>query len=448
MLNLPEFEVDDDNDYEYLKSKMKKLKKCLEANKKYQKSLEMFLEKIEETEKKLVEDLKIVEKQNENYTKFKYEDKSPFIEFYMKDDLKEERPKSLCLMRLMNKVKNKSGIKNPKKSNYQCEDFLSLTSDDDSEDKISSDFENFIENGKRNYEDDNNNNNTIFLKKSPEKINNTEFITSKKRWNKKSRQSKNLKENYSIKLKCIEIKKLSKNNFLTDYLKEVIRIFDITPKKFRKISFFKIANCINNDMNFLKKSKKIIFALDIYKTALKYHNLNKPSNNWTKEEDQLVIDAMNKYGDHNWRNLKYFFNGKSGNQIRQRWTKYLNKNRINENWKFEDDVKLMIGALIFKTENNIRWIEISKHFNGERTDVQIRERYMNILDPRISKDIKKYQEKVISLYKEIGPRWSIISKKVGNITDNACRRIVYNNLDIEDIEKSVSVKSKSKIKDN
>ena len=45
---------------------------------------------------------------------------------------------------------------------------------------------------------------------------------------------------------------------------------------------------------------------------------------WTPEEDRLILEKYQEYGPH-WVKIAKFLNGRSGNNIKNRWHKYLNK---------------------------------------------------------------------------------------------------------------------------
>ena len=77
---------------------------------------------------------------------------------------------------------------------------------------------------------------------------------------------------------------------------------------------------------------------------------------------------------------------------------------------------------------SIRWIKISKLFNETRTDVQCRERYVNILNPQLKKlstvNTEEEYLRLVELYVRYGPKWAKISKEMGDRTDNLCKRTI------------------------
>lgn len=59
------------------------------------------------------------------------------------------------------------------------------------------------------------------------------------------------------------------------------------------------------------------------------------------------------------------------------------------------------------------WVAISKQLPG-RTGKQIRERYLNKLDPSLKANpwTEEEDQKILQLYKEIGPKWSTIALEI------------------------------------
>lgn len=99
-----------------------------------------------------------------------------------------------------------------------------------------------------------------------------------------------------------------------------------------------------------------------------------------------------------------------------------------------EDLILIIGQFIYRKpsgispnhQGNIKWIKISKLFKGRKTDVQCRERFVNILDPSIksTKVSKKEIVEIVRLYMKYGAKWSKISSIIRFRTDCQCKRLV------------------------
>lgn len=58
---------------------------------------------------------------------------------------------------------------------------------------------------------------------------------------------------------------------------------------------------------------------------------------WTKEEDELLKNCIQKYGTGNWSLVAQELEGRTGKQCRERWTNQLNPNLKKENWTLAED---------------------------------------------------------------------------------------------------------------
>lgn len=101
---------------------------------------------------------------------------------------------------------------------------------------------------------------------------------------------------------------------------------------------------------------------------------------WTPEEDEMLVEAVKKYGDKNWSSVATMLGGlRSGQQCLHRWQKTLNPDIRRGRWDVKEDNLLAMAVRAYGSGN---WRLIQKHVPG-RTDVQCRERYVNILDPAV-----------------------------------------------------------------
>ncbi|CAG8509724.1 9529_t:CDS:10 [Acaulospora morrowiae] len=170
---------------------------------------------------------------------------------------------------------------------------------------------------------------------------------------------------------------------------------------------------------------KIALELGTNRTAAEcFKQYNRQSSNprkWSKEEDEILIRAVDLYGEKNWQQVAHCLDNRTGQQCLHRWTKTLNPAIRRGRWKKEDDEALKNAVSIYGPGN---WVKIQRYVLG-RTDVQCRERWMNVLSPEIKKDpwSNEEDEKLMSLVQSIGlGKWSKISSFMDGRTDNQCWR--------------------------
>ncbi len=149
---------------------------------------------------------------------------------------------------------------------------------------------------------------------------------------------------------------------------------------------------------------------------------------WTEEEDVLLKTYYSKYGANNWLEIAKHIPGRNASQCSQRWRRKYKPEKIRKNWIGEEDNLLM--ELVSKYGQN--WQVISNHMrsSANRTGKQIRERYLNKLDPKISREPFTEEEDRIVLeeYKRIGKKWSEISKILHGRPENSVKNRFYSHI--------------------
>lgn len=133
---------------------------------------------------------------------------------------------------------------------------------------------------------------------------------------------------------------------------------------------------------------------------------------WTKEEDELLIQLAEKYSEKNWKEISKRFIKKNSLQCFSRY-KRIRPGIIKGSWKKEEDIQI----IDLVTQHGKAWSKISKTL-GTRNGKQIRDRYINVLDPEIKKG--KFTEEednvLVQLYHQHGPKWATIAKYYQNRT--------------------------------
>ena len=126
---------------------------------------------------------------------------------------------------------------------------------------------------------------------------------------------------------------------------------------------------------------------------------------WTKEEDELLKEAVNRFGEKNWKDIASLIPGRNHVQCLQRWKKVLKPGLKKGHWSEEEDELLRT----WKNQSG-NWAEVAEHIPG-RTPKQCRERWCNHIDPTIRKGdwTKEEDALILNLQKQWGNRWSNIA---------------------------------------
>jgi myb proto-oncogene protein len=162
------------------------------------------------------------------------------------------------------------------------------------------------------------------------------------------------------------------------------------------------------NMNDSKVTKSKKLATNIVFSIRKVKNQKK----WTREEDELLIRLAEKYNEKHWKEISKKFAKKNSLQCFSRY-KRIRPGIVKGSWKKEEDHAIV--ELVNKYGKS--WSKISKIL-GTRNGKQIRDRFINVLDPEIKKG--KFTEdedrKLIMLFNQYGSKWATISKYYPNRT--------------------------------
>jgi len=148
---------------------------------------------------------------------------------------------------------------------------------------------------------------------------------------------------------------------------------------------------------------------------------------WTKEEDVILQESVERYGRKNWKIIAEIVKGRTSVQCLHRWSKILKPGIIKGPWTTEQDRKLLEWV---RTEGPKHWNQCAEYITG-RTGKQCRERWFNTLNPQIKKGEWTPEEDFIifETYRAFGSQWTKIAKKLNNgRTENAIKNRFYSTL--------------------
>jgi hypothetical protein len=131
---------------------------------------------------------------------------------------------------------------------------------------------------------------------------------------------------------------------------------------------------------------------------------------WMPEEDAMLSKAVARFGVMNWTAVAGDVNTRNRVQCQQRWTKAIRPGLSKGRWTTEEDETL----LRFVCQCGTDWPKVAQLWptafapgSSRRTIKQIRERYSNKLDPRISRVPWTADEdrQIMELQERFGNNW-------------------------------------------
>lgn len=149
---------------------------------------------------------------------------------------------------------------------------------------------------------------------------------------------------------------------------------------------------------------------------ISHHNLHwsnevmsNSSREWTKEEDALLRDAVSQYRGNDWKRISSSLNNRSDIQCYDRWSEISNNIQIKGAWSPEEDALVLE---LVKIHGAKKWSLIAQYLT--RTGKQCRERWLNHLNPHVTKgEWTEEEDRAILLSHQInGNKWAILAAQL------------------------------------
>lgn len=140
---------------------------------------------------------------------------------------------------------------------------------------------------------------------------------------------------------------------------------------------------------------------------------------WTDDEDQRLRELVERFGT-DWLRVAAGLVSRTPAQCLHRWQKSRDPTIRRAKWQPDEDLQLRIATDAYGRGN---WALIARHVHG-RTDVQCRERYVNVLDPLVNNEPFSADEdaRLLALATQHECSWTKVAQHMPGRTDGACWR--------------------------
>ncbi|KAI0072080.1 hypothetical protein K474DRAFT_1729844 [Panus rudis PR-1116 ss-1] len=151
------------------------------------------------------------------------------------------------------------------------------------------------------------------------------------------------------------------------------------------------------------------------------HAIIRKAHTWTPESDQRLLDAIEIYGTNNWSQVaRAVSEDATANQCQSRYMRVLEPSISRNPWTKEEDALLREAVEVYGNS----WMDVAQFIPGRNSE-QCRDRWQDRLAPTISKGRWGEEEDraLLAAVAKVGEsKWKEISRVLGNgRTDNMCR---------------------------
>lgn len=139
---------------------------------------------------------------------------------------------------------------------------------------------------------------------------------------------------------------------------------------------------------------------------------------WNAQEDYILLSLISTNSKNSWMAVAEKLPGKSPYHCFLRY-RSIRPGLKKGSWTPEEDIKIKAGVETYGK----KWFLIAKKLFTNRNAKQIRDRYINYLDPNIKtgKFCLEEDQKIIQLFDKYGNKWSIIQQHISDRSADAIK---------------------------